>query len=92
MSTATRQSIFRRLPVDQVEEIEQESEAGALAKGLGLWQLTAIGIGVGIFSLAGLVAHGDADNPGVGPAVLFAFLVAGPASAAAAVSYASAPA
>jgi APA family basic amino acid/polyamine antiporter len=80
------------MPVDQIEEIESESGVGALTKSLGLWQLTAIGvggiIGVGIFSLAGLVAHGDADNPGVGPAVLIAFLVAGVASAAAAVSYA----
>src|ERR687897_1028065 len=85
-------SVLRRLPVDQIEEIEAESGVGKLSKSLGLWQLTAIGvggiIGVGIFSLAGLVAHGDADNPGVGPAVLIAFLVAGLASAAAAVSYA----
>jgi len=85
-------SIWRRLPVDRIEEIEAESGAGQLTKSLGLWQLTAIGvggiIGVGIFSLAGLVAHGDADNPGVGPAVLVAFLIAGLASAAAALSYA----
>jgi APA family basic amino acid/polyamine antiporter len=84
--------MFRRMPVDEMDEIEKESGAGALAKSLGLWQLTAIGvggiIGVGIFSLAGLVAHGDPENPGVGPAVLFAFLIAGLASAAAAVSYA----
>src|SRR5215213_9364727 len=76
------------MPIDQMDEIEKESGAGALAKSLGLWQLTAIGvggiIGVGIFSLAGLVAHGDADNPGVGPALLVAFLIAGLASAAAA--------
>ena len=92
MSTQARQSIWRRMPVDQMEEIEKDSGAGALTKSLGLWQLTAIGvggiIGVGILSLAGLVAHGDADNPGVGPAVLVAFLIAGLASAAAAVSYA----
>src|SRR3712207_2449750 len=92
MSTPTRQSIWRRMPVEQMEEIEKDSGACALAKSLGLWQLTAIGvggiIGVGLFSLAGLVAHGDADNPGVGPAVLIAFLVAGLASAAAALSYA----
>ena len=35
-----------------------------------------------------MVAHGDEDNPGVGPAVLVAFLIAGLASAAAALSYA----
>ncbi|MEX5720404.1 amino acid permease [Geodermatophilus maliterrae] len=92
MSTPERRSIWRRMPVEQMDEIEKDSGAGALAKSLGLWQLTAIGvggiIGVGIFSLAGLVAAGDADNPGVGPAVLIAFLIAGLASAAAAVSYA----
>src|SRR3954470_9505437 len=82
-------SIMRRKPIDDIEE---ESKHSGLFKSLGLWQLTAIGvggiIGVGIFSLAGLVAHGDADNPGVGPAVLVAFLIAGLASAAAALSYA----
>jgi APA family basic amino acid/polyamine antiporter len=85
-------SVLRRLPVDHIEEVEEESHVGHLAKSLGLWQLTAIGvggiIGVGIFSLAGLVAHGDADNPGVGPSVVIAFLIAGLASAAAALSYA----
>lgn len=90
--TSTNSSVLRRMPVDQMDEIEADSGAGHLTKSLGLWQLTAIGvggiIGVGIFSLAGLVAHGDADNPGVGPAVLIAFLIAGLASAAAAVSYA----
>src|ERR671916_2102713 len=92
MTSQARQSIWRRMPVDQMDEIEKDSGAGVLAKSLGLWQLTAIGvggiIGVGIFSLAGLVAAGDEDNPGVGPAVLIAFLIAGLASAAAALSYA----
>src|SRR3712207_4176510 len=92
MATYESRSVWRRLPVDRMEEIEAESGAGELNKSLGLWQLTAIGvggiIGVGIFSLAGLVAQGDADTPGVGPAVLIAFLIAGLASAAAALSYA----
>jgi APA family basic amino acid/polyamine antiporter len=52
-----------------------------------LWQLTAIGvggiIGAGIFALAGAVA-----NETAGPAVLVSFLIAGVASAAAALSYA----
>ncbi len=92
MSTPTRNSIWRRMPVEQMDDAEEVSAGGTLAKSLGLWQLTAIGvggiIGVGIFSLAGLVAAGDADNEGVGPAVLIAFLIAGLASAAAALSYA----
>jgi len=92
MRTQGSGSVWRRLPVEQIEEVEAGSGVGRLTKSLGLWQLTAIGvggiIGVGIFSLAGLVAHGDADNPGVGPGVLIAFLIAGVASAAAALSYA----
>lgn len=54
---------------------------------LGLWQLTSIGlggiIGVGIFVLAGQQAAVNA-----GPAVALAFLIAGIASAAAALCYA----
>jgi len=75
--------LFRRKPV---EDIEDGGEAN-LTRTLGLWQLTAIGvggiIGAGIFSLAGAVAHETA-----GPAVLISFLLAGIASAAAALSYA----
>lgn len=75
--------IFRRKPVEQIAD---ETEEG-LARELGLWQLTAIGvggiIGAGIFALAGAVA-----NETAGPAVLVSFLIAGLASAAAALSYA----
>lgn len=82
-------SIWRRKPI---AEMDDESEKSGLFKSLGLWQLTAIGvggiIGVGIFTLAGVVAHGDAAHPAVGPGVLISFLVAGLASAAAALSYA----
>ncbi|MGY1652881.1 amino acid permease [Geodermatophilus sp. SYSU D01119] len=92
MSTRDAHSIWRRMPVEQMDDEEERSAGGVLAKSLGLWQLTAIGvggiIGVGIFSLAGLVAAGDENNEGVGPAVLIAFLIAGLASAAAALSYA----
>lgn len=75
--------IFRRKPVEQIAT-EHEGE---LTRVLGLWQLTAIGIGgiigAGIFALAGAVAHETA-----GPAVVISFLIAGIASAAAAFSYA----
>jgi len=78
--------VFRRKPIDQIDE-KAPGESGGLAKTLGLWQLTAIGvgaiIGAGVFSLAGEVANGTA-----GPGVLFSFLIAGIASAAAAFSYA----
>jgi APA family basic amino acid/polyamine antiporter len=89
MKVQNPKSVLRRMPLDLVEE---ESKHGVLNKTLNLWQLTAIGVGgivgVGIFSLAGVVAHGDANNPGAGPAVLISFLIAGLASAAAALSYA----
>jgi basic amino acid/polyamine antiporter, APA family len=78
-----RAAFLRRKPIDDIE-----SEGGdGLQRTLGLWQLTAIGIGgiigAGIFSLAGAVA-----NEKAGPAVLLSFLIAGVASAAAAFSYA----
>ncbi|SEG99893.1 basic amino acid/polyamine antiporter, APA family [Nonomuraea solani] len=79
----TSGSVFRRKPVEQIAT-EHEGE---LSRSLGLWQLTAIGIGgiigAGIFALAGAVA-----NETAGPAVLVSFLIAGIASAAAAFSYA----
>ncbi|MEU6657464.1 amino acid permease [Streptomyces sp. NPDC046821] len=80
------QGVLRRKPIEHIEE----PEGGAsqqLTRTLGLWQLTAIGvggiIGAGIFTLAGTVA-----NEKAGPAVLVSFLIAGIASACAALSYA----
>lgn len=75
---------FRRKPI---EDIAVDEDTEGLRRSLGLWQLTAIGvggiIGAGVFSLAGVVA-----NEKAGPAVLISFLIAGIASAAAAFSYA----
>ncbi|WP_409467960.1 amino acid permease [Streptomyces sp. HC307] len=80
------EGILRRKPIEHIEETEVV-EGTQLERSLGLWQLTAIGvggiIGAGIFTLAGTVANGTA-----GPAVLVSFLIAGVASAAAALSYA----
>lgn len=73
--------VLRRKPV------EDSGEEGVLERTIGLWQLTAIGlgaiIGAGIFALAGTVARDDA-----GPAVTVSFVIAGIASACAALSYA----
>ncbi len=84
------QGVLRRKPVEAIQQIEESEAAatgGALSRALGLWQLTAIGIGgiigAGIFALAGTVARSTA-----GPAVVVSFLIAGVASAAAAFSYA----
>ncbi|GHG48348.1 amino acid permease [Streptomyces griseocarneus] len=84
----TGQGVWRRKPIETIEEAEEtEAHGEHLTRTLGLWQLTAIGvggiIGAGIFSLAGTIANGVA-----GPAVLVSFLIAGVASAAAAFSYA----
>ena len=75
-------TLLRRKPIEEIDD-----EPSGLHRTLGLWQLTAIGIGgiigAGIFSLAGVVANQEA-----GPGVVISFLVAGVASAAAAFSYA----
>ncbi|MBX7548413.1 amino acid permease [Streptomyces sp. NPDC004232] len=80
------EGILRRKPIEHIEDTEVR-EGPRLDRSLGLWQLTAIGvggiIGAGIFTLAGTVANGTA-----GPAVLVSFLIAGVASACAALSYA----
>ncbi len=85
-----RTGVLRRKPVDDIESETRSDQR--LAPTIGLWQLTAIGIGgiigAGIFSLAGTVASGAEGGKGVGPAVLISFLIAGVASAAAALSYA----
>jgi APA family basic amino acid/polyamine antiporter len=73
------EGILRRKPIEHIEETEA-AEGPRLERSLGLWQLTAIGvggiIGAGIFTLAGTVANGTA-----GPAVLVSFLIAGVAIA-----------
>lgn len=73
--------IFRRKPI-----VADDGSSG-LERSIGLWQLTAIGlgaiIGAGIFALAGPVAKETA-----GPAVSLSFILAGVASACAALSYA----
>lgn len=71
-----------------VEQLQAEAgHRGDFRRVLGLWQLTSIGlggiIGVGIFVLAGQQAAANA-----GPAVALAFVIAGIASAAAALCYA----
>ncbi|MEU3859504.1 amino acid permease [Streptomyces sp. NPDC028722] len=80
------EGILRRKPIEHIEDTEV-TQGPRLERSLGLWQLTAIGvggiIGAGIFTLAGTVANGTA-----GPAVVISFLIAGLASACAALSYA----
>jgi APA family basic amino acid/polyamine antiporter len=80
-----REALLRRKSVEQLQQ--EAGESRQFRRVLGLWQLTAIGlggiIGVGIFVLTGVVAATQA-----GPAVLIAFVLAGIASGAAALCYA----
>jgi basic amino acid/polyamine antiporter, APA family len=73
--------------IKSIERLRAEAGAASFRRVLGVWQLTAIGlgglIGVGIFVLTGVVAATQA-----GPAVVVSFLIAGVASGAAALSYA----
>lgn len=76
------------LRAKSIESLQAEADRpGGFRRVLGVWQLTAIGlgglIGVGIFVLTGVVAATQA-----GPGVAVSFLIAGVASAAAALSYA----
>ena len=77
--------LFRHKSVEQLQS--EVGKRGDFRRVLGLWQLTAIGIGgiigVGVFVLAGQQAAMNA-----GPAVALSFLIAGIASAAAALCYA----
>jgi APA family basic amino acid/polyamine antiporter len=78
-------SFFRKKSIEQLQEGGTSNKG--LQRVLGLWQLTAIGfggiIGVGIFVLTGVAAAEHA-----GPAIALSFLIAGLASAAAALCYA----
>ncbi len=71
-----------------IEQLQAEAGTrGDFRRVLGLWQLTAIGvgaiIGVGVFVLAGQQAAANA-----GPAVVLSFIIAGLGSACAALAYA----
>ncbi len=82
MSAGFRAAALRRLPVGA-----DAASTHDLRRVLGLWQLTAVGLGaifgVGIFVLRGVIAATTA-----GPAVVLSFLLAGTASGAAALCYA----
>ncbi|MDZ5610289.1 amino acid permease [Bacillus pseudomycoides] len=78
-------AFIRKKSIDHLQK--EGLRSTGLNRVLGLWQLTAIGlggiIGIGIFVLTGVAASEHA-----GPAVILSFIIAGLASAAAALCYA----
>lgn len=81
--------IFRKKNPD---EIIGNSQKNGLAKTLGAFDLTILGIGAiigsGIFTLAGTAAVGTAVSPGAGPGLMLSFIIAAIACGFAAVCYA----
>jgi APA family basic amino acid/polyamine antiporter len=80
--------LFRRKPVDTEETT---SEVG-LRRTLGVWQLTALGVGAivgaGIFSGSGTAVAGGANHPGAGPALVISYILVAIACGFAALCYA----
>lgn len=81
--------IFRK---KSPEEIMGTTKKAGLAKTLGAFDLTVLGIGAiigsGIFTLAGTAALGTPGNPGAGPGLMISFIFAAIACGFAALCYA----
>jgi APA family basic amino acid/polyamine antiporter len=81
--------LFRRKPITSVES---ESASTGLRRVLGVWQLTALGIGAiigaGIFSGAGTAVSGGPNHLGAGPALLISYILVAVACGFAALCYA----
>jgi len=85
--TALREQVFRRKPVDAMAaETGADTGKSELNRTMGLWSLSAIGIGgtigTGIFFILSQAV------PMAGPAVIFSFLIAGLVAGLTAVCYA----
>ena len=85
--TALREQVFRRKPVEEMAaETGADTGKSELKRTIGLWSLSAIGIGgtigTGIFFILSQAV------PMAGPAVIFSFLLAGLVAGLTAVCYA----
>jgi APA family basic amino acid/polyamine antiporter len=82
-------TLFRR---KRITEAEAESAQTGLRRSLGVWQLTALGvgaiIGAGIFSGAGTAISGGPNHVGAGPALLISYILVAIACGFAALCYA----
>jgi APA family basic amino acid/polyamine antiporter len=85
------QGIFRTKPLNAILASAEAPES-QLRRSLGAVQLTLLGIGAiigaGIFSTVGTAAAGTLDRPGVGPALVFSFILTAFACGCAALCYA----
>ena len=84
-------SLFRTKSIDALLASSEQGER-RLQKTLGVWSLTALGIGAvigsGIFTLTGTAAVGEVGRPGAGPAIAVSFLLVAFACSFAALCYA----
>ena len=84
-------SLFRTKSIDALLASSEQGER-RLQKTLGVWSLTALGIGAvigsGIFTLTGTAAVGEVGRPGAGPAIAISFLLVAFACSFAALCYA----
>jgi APA family basic amino acid/polyamine antiporter len=84
--------LFRRKAVFEGEVLPGESTGPTLHRSLGVWQLTALGIGAiigaGIFSGAGTAVSGGPHHLGAGPALVISYILVAIACGFAALCYA----
>jgi basic amino acid/polyamine antiporter, APA family len=87
--------LFRRKPISDIAEDHVDRGAGVetgLRRSLGVWQLTALGIGAiigaGIFSGAGTAISGGPNHLGAGPGLVVSYLLVAVACGFAALCYA----
>ena len=84
--------IFRRKAVLEGEALPGETTGPTLHRSLGVWQLTALGIGAiigaGIFSGAGTAISGGPHHVGAGPALVISYILVAVACGFAALCYA----
>lgn len=85
------QQIFRRKPIADAKA-DQVPTPGELHRALGVWQLTALGvgaiIGAGIFSGAGTAIAGGPNHLGAGPGLVLSYILVALACGFAALCYA----
>jgi APA family basic amino acid/polyamine antiporter len=87
-------ALFRRKPISELRSDHADPAGGehGLRRSLGMWQLTALGIGAiigaGIFSGAGTAVSGGPNHLGAGPGLVVSYVLVAIACGFAALCYA----